>query len=318
MPSSAVSLLIDGILQTLISVIVFATLYKRGRNASLRTLGLVLGVMGLLSFLAAFADIKMFAGETASEVIMILTYHLSAFICMAIFIATQVTLIMTPTAARKACVFIFSTTVLLLIIHLLPLGIFHPSARLQSAFYDLENLTMIAFFVAALVFIGFINVRMLVGLLRSKNGAPDYTTNTWLGIELLFSALIIRKTIDLMPSYQNIDLLPMVVLILAVAGFVLQISFMATPGIIYDSVTKKAVPLALVHVYANQRMAASAASRDDGRYALFLMPGEYEMKISAIGYKFPSESRSTYHGEKVKMLIPGVLSLDIALDPIVS
>lgn len=319
MPLREGHFLIEGVLQVLIAIAIFYTLYHRGRNILLKRLGLFLLATGLMSFF-------FFADKISSPVVFIesfwkflayLVYYVSIFFGAVAYITVQAAIFFKPGIVRKIFTASFTASFIFLIIHVLTLEIFRLPPAARIFFLNLSDWTMLAFFAAGACFVVFMLAILLSDLLgQQKKGSLDYLTTIWTGIVLMVSALMINRVLDMMPNYHNSDIFLSVVLVLSVAGFLIQISLAVLPGIVYDSKTKKPVPLALIQVFnlKEQKVIDSVVSGDDGHYNLLLAPGEYELRVKAKGYKFSSETNLFYRGESLKLKRPALISVDIAVD----
>jgi hypothetical protein len=99
-------------------------------------------------------------------------------------------------------------------------------------------------------------------------------------------------------------------------------------GVIYHSLTKMPVDLAIVRLFrTNGRLVRTLATDKQGRYSFLVEEGEYRMEASRSGFRFPSallgerkeDGRylDLYHGEPIKVGMEGaVLTANIPLDPI--
>jgi hypothetical protein len=99
-------------------------------------------------------------------------------------------------------------------------------------------------------------------------------------------------------------------------------------GVIYHSLTKMPVDLAIVRLFrTNGRLVRTLATDKQGRYSFLVEEGEYRMEASRSGFTFPStilgEKKEDgryldlYHGEPIKVGMEGaVLTANIPLDPI--
>ncbi len=70
---------------------------------------------------------------------------------------------------------------------------------------------------------------------------------------------------------------------------------LATFGIVYDSITKLALPLAIVRIYEKEthKLVSTTVTDKLGRYDILLKPGEYLIEVSKPQYQFPSSIVST-------------------------
>ncbi len=101
-------------------------------------------------------------------------------------------------------------------------------------------------------------------------------------------------------------------------------------GIIYDSLTKVPVSLAVVRLYnkANNQLLQTKVTDKEGRYLMIVKePGEYYITVTKPGYIYPTKYLSDakedtkyldlYHGEAIKVTVKGaVLTTNIPLDPV--
>lgn len=66
-----------------------------------------------------------------------------------------------------------------------------------------------------------------------------------------------------------------------------------TYGVIYDSISKQPLPLAIVRVYAETKLVTTVVTDKLGRYDLLLPPGTYRLEVSKPQYQFPSQIVTT-------------------------
>ncbi|OGF33801.1 hypothetical protein A2223_00310 [Candidatus Falkowbacteria bacterium RIFOXYA2_FULL_35_8] len=98
-------------------------------------------------------------------------------------------------------------------------------------------------------------------------------------------------------------------------------------GVVYDSITKKPISLAIIRVFDKQsgRIIQTRVSDNNGRYQVIVDPGEYYLEVSKDEYKFPSEILygavqddkyfGLYHGEQISADDKLVLNYNIPVDP---
>lgn len=100
-------------------------------------------------------------------------------------------------------------------------------------------------------------------------------------------------------------------------------------GVVYNSITKKPVDLALVRLYdaMTDKLIASRVTDALGRYLFLVDPGEYKITVEKPGFAFPSlllrhakndaEYADIYYGENITIGILGKSAIiaNIAIDP---
>jgi len=98
-------------------------------------------------------------------------------------------------------------------------------------------------------------------------------------------------------------------------------------GVIYDSITKKPIPLAIVRIYDKNtgRLIRTKVSDKNGRYQFIVDSGEYYIEVSKDQYKFPSEILygqkqddkyyGLYYGHTIVADEKLVLNYNVPVDP---
>jgi hypothetical protein len=98
-------------------------------------------------------------------------------------------------------------------------------------------------------------------------------------------------------------------------------------GIIYDSITKRPVSLAIVRIFdkATGQLRQTRVSDKNGRYQFIVEPGEYYIEVHNDAYQFPSqilfeqkEDRKyvgLYHGGSIVVTEKMMINYNIPLDP---
>jgi hypothetical protein len=97
-------------------------------------------------------------------------------------------------------------------------------------------------------------------------------------------------------------------------------------GTVYDAVTKRPIDPAYISVRQHGREVASAITDIDGRYSLFLPPGQYQFVVNKSHYHFPSlylQGRTSdelynnlYFGGEIEVQEGEAATWNIPLDPI--
>lgn len=312
-------LLVEGIVQILVAIIIFITIIRRGKNRLLYALGwffVAVGIFSLGPYLPRF--MKLIPGLSLLIAYSSIVCHTAIFFGVAGYCSFQLGVLKGNKIVKTAFVVGFLAAFALIFIHILSLDAVNISASSKVVFKQMSEWLMYIFFIISLAFITFIFLS-LAWQLRKEKGAMNYITTTGIGLGLMLIALIIRKALDLMMpplNYLFVDILSFVSLGLVVAGAMFQTSFSMSPGFIYDSKTKKPVPLATVRIFRaeDNKLVESRITRKDGHYGLLIEPGEYKIDVNAKNFRFPSIA-GAYKGESFKIHRPTILGLDIALDP---
>lgn len=90
-------------------------------------------------------------------------------------------------------------------------------------------------------------------------------------------------------------------------------------GVVYDSVTKKPVPLAKVQLFGP--VLQSVITGPDGKFGFQVGPGRYELKVEKAGYKFPGQSglvkeQADYIGGIIEVGSDQLISVNVPIDPV--
>jgi len=98
-------------------------------------------------------------------------------------------------------------------------------------------------------------------------------------------------------------------------------------GVVYNSVTKRPVDLAVVRIYTadSSQLVRTLVTDKQGRYQFILKPGKYFMSVEKKGFKFPSgllnnagvdgNFQNVYYGSIFEVTEKETISPPIALDP---
>lgn len=98
-------------------------------------------------------------------------------------------------------------------------------------------------------------------------------------------------------------------------------------GVVYDSMTKKPIDLAILRLYRSEdnKLIQTKVSDKQGRYAFIVNPGKYYIKVFKKEYKFPTiilkeQKEDTlyidlYHGEDIEATEKTTIIPNIPLDP---
>jgi len=97
-------------------------------------------------------------------------------------------------------------------------------------------------------------------------------------------------------------------------------------GVVYDSITKKPIDLAILRLYNadNDKLVQTKVSDKQGRFSFFVEPGTYYIKAIKKGYKFPTKVLEDqkediyyidlYHGENIEVNEKTAIVPNIPLD----
>jgi hypothetical protein len=318
MPNNYMAL-VEGIIQIFVASIIFITVVRRGKNRLLLALGFLftaLGVFSLVSFLPDYLK--------NLPVISLLVIYSSSIGNTIIFfgVGTYCGLLLGAMRDNKiiknAFMFGFFIAFSLIFIHILSLETVNPEQSSKVVFEQVSIWLTSILFIVSLSFISLIFFSLAIQL-KKERGAMNYITTTGLGLGLMLIAVVTRRAVGLsiIPiNHVLVDILSFVSLGLVVAGAMFQTSFSMSPGLIYDSRTKKPIALAVVRIFraSDLKLVESRITKKDGHYGLLLEKGEYKIDVKAKGYDFPSR-QGGYRGEVFKVHNPTVLLLDIPLDP---
>lgn len=289
MPTGNYVLLGEGLLHVLVACAILYTLYRRGPQAVLWKISVFLLVLGTADMIACFSTGHQAAVVRVSpswEFVIHLVYHLSAFFGLAAYATIPAMLFLKKRLGHVITIGSWSTATVLLIIHMMPLEVFHLRDDLHVFFTNLGDATMVGFFVLTLGVTVVVLGVLFIDLLKQKHGGLDYTTTVWTGTGLLIAGSLIYQVLVTVPATFSADLFVAIVVVIVVAGFIVQMSLAALPGIVYNMQTKKPIPLAIVRLFsqAEKKIIASAVAEEDGRYVLMVAPGTYTLQIQAPGY----------------------------------
>ena len=299
------TLLIEGIIQIIIAIALFINVMRRGKNRIILALAwffISVGIFSLGPFLPkVFSVIPGLAAFVAYSSIVC---HTSIFFGMARYCGAQFGFLKGSRLMKTVLISGLSIATLMVVFHALSLK----SSGVQALFATISSWTMFGFFVISLIFISGIFL-LLARQLRHEKGALNYAATTGIGLVLLLAALTIRKALDTMGPNLFVDTLSFISLLLVIIGTWYQTSLSMSPGIVFDSKTKKPLPNALVRVikFGNGKLLESRRTKTDGRYGLLMELGEYLLNVLAAGY-------TTYESEKIIIAKPTLVGQDISLE----
>lgn len=312
-------LFIEGIIQILVGIVIFITILRKGKNRLLFALGWFFVAVGLFSLGPYLPRYMMLVPGLAGLIAYSsIVCHTSIFFGVAGYCSYQMGVLKGHKIVKLAFVIGLTAAFVLIFIHILSLDAVSTARSYKEILQYYSEWLMYFFFGISLTLITFIFIS-LAWQLRKEKGAVNYVTSTGIGLGLMLIALVMRKALDLMmppANYLLVDILSFVALGLVIAGAIFQTSLSMSPGFVFDSKTKKPIPLALVRILraSDNKLLESRTTREDGHYGSLLEPGEYKIISSAKNYRFPTLS-SGYKGEIIHITKPTVLALDIPLDP---
>lgn len=298
------TLLIEGVIQIIIAIALFINVIRRGKNRVILALAwffVSVGIFSLGPFLPkVFSVIPGLAAFVAYSSIVC---HTSIFFGMAGYCGVQFGFLNGSKLMKTVLFSGLSIATLMVIFHTLSLK----SSAVQALFVTISSWTMFGFFVVSLVFLAGIFF-LLSRQLRHEKGALNYAATTGIGLILLLAALTIRKALDTMLPNLLVDALSFISLLLVIIGTWYQTSISMSPGIVFDSTTKKPLRNALVRVIrsGDGKLLESRRTKSDGRYGLLMEPGEYVLNVMAPGY-------AAYESEKIIIDKPTLIGRDVSL-----
>ena len=77
---------------------------------------------------------------------------------------------------------------------------------------------------------------------KNKQGVLNYTTTVCIGHSLMASALIILKSLEAVPGYEMGGPLAIGALVFLLIGFIVQITLIVQPGMVYNYETREPIP----------------------------------------------------------------------------
>ncbi|MEK7644536.1 MAG: carboxypeptidase-like regulatory domain-containing protein [Patescibacteria group bacterium] len=319
MPGNS-GLIAEGIIQFLIVVIIVATIRRRGINRHLVILGSFFLLFGTLTlFLALSEQIQNRLGVSLSYSLLDFLNHEAIYFGIAGYLIFQLMMIYDPRAVRRTIFGIASVAVSLTVIHSYHLPFVHLSEKLKNYFSVLSYWTDLAFFAAAIIAVTGILLFLFNHLKGNKKDfVLNYVTTTCTGVSVVISALLILKTLNPFIGGSAADFIIFISYGLAIAGFVIQISLISLPGIVYNSQTRQPVPLATIRIIekSKNKIIESKVTGQNGRYETLLDAGVYAITVAADGYGFPAKNVLGYRGQEIKIKKPTLICLDIPLEPI--
>lgn len=314
-----IGLIVEGAIQLLIVVIIIATIARRGKNLYLMILGSFLFLIGVLTlFLAFYSNSKILSEMSLSNHLIDFFEHEVTYFGVAGYLIFQLSMIYGQKAIRGQTFGILSVATILVAIHSYDLPFLNLSMAQKNFFGILSYWMTIVFFVASLITVFFILLFLFKQLKKNNDLASNYITTICTGIGVMIAALLIMKALNPFVGSSLVDLLIFLSYGMALSGFMIQISLISLPGIVYNYDTRLPIPLATVRIINkdNNRMIESKVTGKNGRYETFLDTGRYAITVMAEGYIFPSKNIVGYQGEEIKIKRPTLISLDIPLEPI--
>lgn len=312
-------LVIEGALQLIIAVVAVATIYWRGKNPYLSILAICFAFIGVLGvFPEILTETSALFGVSAGNIFVHIISHVSTYFGVAIYITFILVMLRGPRIFVKSAATTLVIASVFAIIHLLHTELFRFNPENKLLVNRLADMADVLFFIiantAGAVLLGLV----LFKVRKNKPGIYGYSVTVCVGISLMISALLIFKSVDIIPNNEYHFFLSAIAVIMGFVGLVAQISLIAQPGMVFNSTTREPVALATVRVFdENNKIVETCATGQNGRYVVLLNPGTYKIAVIMAGYKFPTGNNVGYKGEAIKVLRPKILSLDIALDPAV-
>ncbi len=311
-------LVIENSFYALIAIIIFLTLHRRGRDRLLLAIGWLFALTAGLNVLFYIPNYLNIPPLVVSIIEYIKLFgNTGIFFAVAAYASHQLGLLQNNKVVRIIFMAGFFAVFLFIFIYILSLDTVNTSETYQEIFSRISNWVRLAFFGISVLFV--LSVYLSLGWqLRKEKVALNYITTTGLGLGLMLVALILREGVRIITPLNSftIDAISFVSIGLIVTGAIFQTSSSMSPGFIYDYMTKKPIPLALVRIFraSDSKLIESRIARNDGHYDVLLEPGEYKIEVAAKGYNFPSK-QGGYRGEAFRIHKPTLLALDIALDP---
>ncbi len=310
--------IIIGAIQILIAVTILATIIRRGKNPYLSVLGFCFVLIGVFGFFPQIAFVlNAVYGLKVADLFFHIIFHTSTYFGVAGYVIFIVSMIYGQKIIIKITIPAFVVALFFTIIHFAHVELLQFGFEKRVFIDNLAHFANPIFFLMALMTGGAMLGLLFFQMRKNKQGVLGYTTTVCIGLSLMASALIILKSLEAVPGYEMGGPLAIGALVFLLIGFIVQITLIVQPGMVYNYETREPIPLALVKVFdEDNRILESRATGQNGRYVILLNPGIYTIKVAIAGYKFPTSKKIGYRGEILKVLRPRILSLDIALDPV--
>ncbi|MDP2693025.1 MAG: carboxypeptidase-like regulatory domain-containing protein [bacterium] len=312
-------LLIENFFYILIAIIIFLTLHRRGRDRILLAIGWLFAIIGGFNLLFHLPNYFGMPDAIIGLVEYIKLFgNTGIFFAIAAYSSHQLGLLENNKTVRIIFLIGFLLIFLLIFIYIFSFDVTNSSETYQEIYHKVSQGLLILFFSISVLFVSVVYLS-LAWQLHNEKVSMNYITTTGLGLGLMLVAIILREGTKIIAPINDIivDTVSILSLGLIIIGAIFQTSSSMSPGFIYDAITKKAVPLALVRIFraTDNMLLESRIARNDGHYDVLLEPGEYKIEVTAKGYNFPSK-KGSYRGETFRVHKPTVLALDISLDPI--
>lgn len=303
----------------LIAIIIFLTIYRRGRDRILLAIGWLFALtasFNILFFLPNYIQMPTFV-LSILEYVKILG-NTGIFFAIAAYSSYQLGLLQNNKIVKTIFSAGFLVIFLFIFIYILSLDTSNANETYQEIFSEISYWMLLIFFIISVIFVSLVYLT-LAWQLRKEKISLNYITTTGLGLGLMLVALILRESTKIIFPLNEltVNIISLISLGLIITGAIFQTSSSMSPGFIYDANTKKPIPLALVRIFraSDKKLLESRIARNDGHYDILLEAGEYKIEVNAKGYNFPSK-KGSYRGETFRIHKPTVLALDISLDPI--
>lgn len=288
MPSifEAYTLFVEGIIQIVVGLILLITVARRGKNRMLTAMAWFFIAVGIFSLGPFFpASIKLIPGISGFIAYSSVVCHTSVFFGVAGYCGVQFGLLKGARVLKWTMFTGFAVALILSTLHILSFPAVNIDPVLKTSIGKIAEWAMFGMFGISLVLVSAIFFS-LAWQMRKDKGVLNYASTTGLGMVALLAALTIRKALDTLLPNLFIDFLTFMSLGLVVVGTIFQISVSMSPGIVYDSKSKKPVARALVRLirFADNKLVESRITGSDGRYGLLVESGKYKLSVVAAGF----------------------------------
>lgn len=310
MPSifEAYTLFIEGVIQIVVGLILLITVARRGKNRMLTAMAWFFIAVGIFSLGPFFpASMKLIPGISALIAYSSVVCHTSVFFGVAGYCGVQFGLLKGARVLKWTMFTGFAVAFILSTLHILSLPSVNIDPVLKTSIGKIAEWAMFGMFAISLILVSAIFFSLAWQMRRDK-GALNYASTTGLGLVALLAALTIRKALDTLLPNLFIDLLTFLSLGLVVVGTIFQISVSMSPGIVYDSKSKKPVVRALVRLIrtADNKLVESRITGSDGRYGLLVEAGKYKLSVVAAGF-------AEHTGSEFEINKPTLVGMDVQL-----